>query len=56
MGRTHGEPEPPTEGNGHEGVHLQLDEELGKDGNQEVEDESTSFFIPQYYSCLLYTS
>ena len=50
VGRTHGEPKPPTDGDGHEGVHLQLDEEASKDKDQEVEDESTSFFIPQYYS------
>ena len=50
VGRADGESQSSVEGTSNEGVHLQLDEEISKDRDQEVEDESTSFFISKYYS------
>lgn len=50
VGRTDGESQSSAEGTSNEGVRLQLDEEISKDRDQEVDNESTSFFIPQYYS------
>ena len=50
VGRADGESQSSAEGTSNEGVRLQLDEEISKDRDQEVDDESTSFFIPQYYS------
>lgn len=50
VGRTDGESQLSAEGTSNEGVRLQLDEEISKDRDQEVDDESTSFFIPKYYS------
>lgn len=50
VGRTHGKSQPSAEGDGNEGVRLQLDEEISKDKDQEVDNESASFFVPKYYS------
>lgn len=50
VGRADGESQSPAEGTSNEGVRLQLDEEIIKDRDQEVDNESTSFFVPQYYS------
>ena len=50
VGRVDGESKSSAEGTSNEGVRLQLDEEISKDGDQEVDNESTSFFVPQYYS------
>ena len=50
VGRADGESQSSAEGTSNEGVRLQLDEEISKDRDQEVDNESTSFFVPQYYS------
>jgi len=48
--RSYGEPESRIEGDGNEGVRLQLDEEISIDEDQGVDDESASFFVTKYYS------
>lgn len=48
--RSYGELESRVEGDGNEGVRLQLDEEISIDEDQGVDDESASFFVPEYYS------
>ena len=50
VGRVDGESKSSAERTSNEGVRLQLDEEISKDGDQEVDNESTSFFVSQYYS------
>src|SRR5699024_11176711 len=42
VGRTDGESQSSAEGTSNEGVRLQLDEEISKDRDQEVDDKSTS--------------
>lgn len=48
--RSYGEPESRAEGDGNEGVRLHLDEEISIERDQGVDDESASFFVPEYYS------